>query len=281
MYNVVTKSVIAIALGVAMIGTSCGNRDKELAESLLTQSTKLYESGDYGLALELLDSIDKAYPAEVDIRRQAMHLRPQVIEKQTLVDLQAADSIAVVQLLKGDSLNRLLSYVSNPVEGYYVGTTAKGIDVGSVPGLHARMSPDGQFYILSTSKRLVKSTSFSVACNGEEARSSVVEFDGERNDRSSGVEIITFIQAECDSVGKFVMKHRNEPLTLTIHGSSSYSMPLPENQREAIAQVYETAMSIRDCKLTQLNKARLEKQLSVARSQMAKTFNESKSQDNI
>lgn len=280
MCNVVTKSVIAMALGVAMVGTSCGNRDKDAADKLFNQSTEMYESGDYGSALILLDSIDKAYPAEVDIRRKAMHLRPQVIEKQTLIDLQAADSIAVVQLLKADSLNRLLSFVSNPVEGYYVGATEKGTDAGSVPGLHARMSPDGQFYILSTSKRLVKSTSFSVTCNGEEARSSIVEFDGERNDRSSGAEIITFIQAECDSVGKFVMKHRNEPLTLTIHGSSNYAMPLSESQREAMAQVYEASTAIRDCKLTQLNKARLEKQLAVARSQMAKTFNESQSQDN-
>lgn len=206
------------------------------------------------------------------MRRQAMHLRPQIIEKQTLIDLQYADSIAALQLLKGDSLNRLLTYVSNPVEGYYVSESAKGIDVSATPGLHARMSPDGQFYILSSSKRLVKSTSFSVSTEGEEARSAVVEYDGERNDRSSGSEIITFIQAECDSVGRFILKHRDEPLTLTIHGATNYSIALPESQRKSISQVYETALAIRDCKLTQINKARLEKQLSIARSQMAKTY---------
>ena len=124
----------------------------------------------------------------------------------------------------------------------------------------------------SLKAKSVKSTSVTVSNGTDEARTSIVAYDGERNDRSMGAEVITFIGAECDSVGKFISSNVNSPLTLTFNGSTSYSMSLPTAQAKEIALVYDYASTLRRFKVASLEKERLSRALDIARSQAARTF---------
>lgn len=276
MFNAATNPTRALlsALATLSILASCsGSGDKAKAEALLDEATAAYDTHNYVDALALTDSIKSAYPAEIDVRRRALHLATRATEGLTVQRLQEADSLVAVLGVKGDSLQRLVKFVKNPIEGYYTGASTDPENVGAVNGLQARISPDGDFYIISSLKgKTVKSTSVTVSCNGVSASTASVAHDGERNDRSMGAEIITFMGVECDSLGRFISQHRSTPMTLTFNGSSTHSMPLPATQASEIATLYDYATTLRQAKLASIEKERLTRMLDIARTQAAKTY---------
>lgn len=268
-----TRSLLSAIASLAMLVACTGSGDKDKAQALLDEATAAYDARDYARALTLTDSIKSAYPGEIDIRRQGLHLATRATEGLTVQRLQEADSLVAVLGVRGDSLQRLVKFVKNPIEGYYTGVSTNPESVGSVNGLQARISPEGDFYIISSLKgQSVKSTSVSVSCNGQNASTASVAHDGERNDRSMGAEVITFMGVECDSLGHFINLHRSTPMTLTFNGAASYSMPLPQAQASEIATLYDYAVTLRQAKLASIEKERLTRALDIARNQAAKTY---------
>lgn len=277
MFNAATKSRLNILLAsIASLGlyTSCaGSGDKAKAQALLDEATAAFDAGNYAGSLTLTDSIKAAYPAEIEVRREALHLATRATEGLTVQRLQSADSLVAVLGVRGDSLQRLVKFVNNPIEGYYVGINSPSGGIVGSNGIQARISPDGDFYIISSLKaRQIKSTSVTVSCDGASASTSVVEHDGERNDRSMGAEVITFMGVECDSLGRFIEQHRGMPMTLTFNGASAYSMPLPEAQASEIATLYDYATTLRRAKVASIEKEKLTRALDIARMQAAKTY---------
>lgn len=281
MCNVATNLGLLMAASLSLgLLASCSSSEREKAEALYAQAEERMNQGDYELAIEMLDSLDHTYPSEVEVRRKGMHLRPQVIEKNSLLELSQTDSLLAVTQLKSDSVAKYISRVDNPIEPYYVAADFKGKDVTAAPGLYARITPDGQFYMLSSVNKPLNTTSVTVAMpGGVSAQTSSVSYDGERNDRQGGCEVITFMQAECDTIGALIANNPDAKFTLTFNGRKSYTMPLPENQQKGIATMYEAASLLRDLKIYQIRKTHLEKQLELARSQQARTFNEEKQGD--
>lgn len=277
MCNVTTKlsflfSVCTIA-GAMTLTTACSDGNSRKAGALLDEAKSELDAGNFEHVIILTDSIKSAYPREIDIRREALHLATRATEGLTVIQLQEADSIAAVLGAKGDSLVRLMKYVENPIEGYYVAASAMPSTVGASDGIVARVSPDGDFYLISTLKsRKVKSTSVSVSDGTSFASTPSVTHDGERNDRSMGAEVITFIGVEADSVGKFIYENRDKTLTLSFNGESSFSIPLSVQKIDEIALVYDYATTLRNFKLASLEKERLTRALDIARSQAARTF---------
>lgn len=264
---------IAILTSLALLTSCSGSADKDKARGLLDAATQAFDRGDYSSALSLTDSLKRTYPDQIDIRREALHLTTRATEGLTLRRLETADSILAVLGVKGDSLQKLIRYVKNPIEGYYVGINAKDGGIVGSNGLQARLNSDGSFYLISSLKaRSVKSTSVTVTCNEASASTSAIPHDGERNDRSMGAEVITYIGAECDSLGHFILLHRSQPMTLTFNGSSTYSMPLPQSQIQEIATLYEYSTIMRQAKVAALEKEKLTRALDIARAQAAKTF---------
>lgn len=268
-----THAILSAIVSLSLLASCSGSGDTAKAQALLDEATAAYDARNYTGALALTDSIKSAYPAEIDVRRQALHLATRATEGLTVQRLQEADSLVAVLGVKGDSLQRLVKFVKNPIEGYYTGAATNPESVGAVNGLQARISPDGDFYIISSLKgKSVKSTSITVSCDGHSASTSSVAHDGERNDRSMGAEVITFMGVECDSLGRFIEQHRTAPMTVTFNGSGSYSMPLPKTQASEIATLYEYATTLRRAKLASIEKERLTRALDIARAQAAKTY---------
>lgn len=264
------STIAALALCIASCG---GNSDTEKATALLGQAEKAFEMQDYTKAIELTDSIKNAYPKEIDVRREALHLSTKATEGLTLRKLEMADSLSAVLAVRGDSLQRQLKFVENPIEGYYVARTADPVKFFNTTGLQARVSPNGDFYIMSSLKgKSVKSTSVEVSAGGQSASTTSVSHDGERNDRSMGGEVITFMGVECDSLGHFVSLHAGEPMTLTFVGTTSYSTPLSEIQANEIALLYDYASTVRRFKVVSLEKERLSRAVEISRSQAARTY---------
>ena len=80
MLNVAIRNLLILSAS-AVVVTSCGeSADTKAARALLEQAKICLDEGNFTRSLELLDSIESAYPAEIAQRREGLHLRPKAIE---------------------------------------------------------------------------------------------------------------------------------------------------------------------------------------------------------
>lgn len=276
MYNAATKPsfLLTIAILLGSLLSACGDGgEKEKAELMLKEIQAACDSHNFERALALTDSLKKNFPKQIEARKQALHLASIATEGLTLQRYERADSLLAVLGARGDSLRHLIKFVSNPIEGYYVPANVNPQAFVGTNGIQARVTPGGDFYIISSlNAKSVKSTSVSVSAGGASASTSSVGYDGERNDRSMGAEVITFMGVECDSLGHFIADNRNAALTLTFSGTGSYSMPLPSAQAAEVALIYDYASTIRNFKLASIEKERLGRALEMSCRHSAQTF---------
>lgn len=270
MYNAAEK--ILIAATSVLVLTSCGDAKKEKAQAYIAEAKEQFEMRNYDGALATLDSLDINCASEVDQRREAIRMRPAIMEGKLLREIEATDSIIAGLMAETDQMKDGLEYVKDSFEGYYTTKELAGKIPAEKSGLYAKMSPDGVLTVISSSTRKVLSTGVTLSANGESATTPTVANDGERNDRSRGVEIITFMPNECDTLGAFAAKHADSPIILTFNGAQSYSMPLDAVQAKSLAKVYAASVVGSKLRTAQMQKSKFEQQLQVARSQMARTF---------
>jgi len=273
MFNAPIKCAVAV-IGIALAAASCSSdREKadSCAESLLSQAKQNFESGDYRQSLLLLDSIDHAYPKAIDSRKEVRMLRPQALERLSAKELSAIDSLQVANSIIGDSLNRLLEFVHNPVEGYYIARGTRGTDIRAVGGIHGRVSPDYHFYLIASCPVSTSMVAVGLEADGESVRSAVVAFDGERNTRNSACETITFTEAESAPLAEFIENHTTSPISIIFYGSGgkNHRMDLNPTQRDAIRTIYGLVSTANKDKLYRAEKERLQRQLEIARMQLA------------
>ena len=273
MLNAFCKSMLAGSLSI-MILSGCSDNSKA-ARELLSQAESMAVSGDYPGALALLDSVDSRYAAEVEVRRDAMSLRPRIMEMLTLKELSTADSMIVQLTIEADAVKDVMDFVEDSFEGYYTTKALKGKVPAEKPGLYARMSADGIYTVVSSCPKGTESTAVGLKSGDDEVMSARVAHDGERNDRSRGVEIINFMPSECDTLGVFAERHTGGEIKATFFGEKkNHTMTLPKDQAEALGSVHKASVIVGRLHKAQLEKTRLERQLDVARSQMARTFRE-------
>lgn len=275
MCNVVNKSAIAAA-AMSLVMSACGgnNSGKELAENLVASADSATNAGDYALAIELLDTLQAKYPDQIEAQRKGMHIRPRAIEGMTVTEMQMTDSLQAYYAHLQDSLMSYFTFVNNPelVEGYYVIKEYANSTLFNRTGVEARVSQDGEFYMISSlTARPVKHTSISLKGNAGEASSSEVAYDGDRNYRSGGTEMITFIGAECDTLGHFLTLNPDDKVTLTFKGTSAYSTPLSANDNRSIRLAYQLGNAISETRSLTSKREFLDRQLLLARDQAART----------
>lgn len=275
MFNEIkTRFIAAVTLAAAgaFCLTSCGGGDSEAAAKCLADAQTMLNERDFAGALAELDSLDARYPREADARRQAIAMRPRIIEAQSLAELQTADSLIAVLTLRSDSLKATLQHVSDAFEGYYTTKALAGKVPAQASGLYARMTTEGVYTVVASSTKAAKSTAVTLTADGQSVTTPEVAEDGERNDRSRGVEIINFMPAECDTLGVFAADHAGAKFTLTFQGAKPWSMPLPQEQAAALADVYRASKVYTALRHETLRKERLERLLQVARNQMARKY---------
>ncbi|MDE6581128.1 MAG: hypothetical protein K2K47_01190 [Duncaniella sp.] len=273
MFNAATKTIAGAALAVLV--ACSGDSEKKLAQDLYDQAAEAVETARYSSAVILLDSLKSTYPRQIEIRRRALHLTARANEGLALKHLEIADSNLAAISAETEAMKDRIKMVENPVENYYVAAATKPGNFIGTDGLQARLSPEGHLYLISSlGSRKIKSTSVAVECTGERAVTATVAHDGERNDRSMGAEVITFMGAECDSVANFIASHEGEPITLTFIGDKSYSMKLPAGQAEEIATLTRYATLLRRGRAALIEKEKQQRILDTARSQAARTFTE-------
>ncbi len=277
MFNVVSKSTVAVAMMGLICSCGGGNASKQLADGLVASADSAITAGDYPLAVELLDTLQARYPAEIEAQRKGMNLRPRAIEGNILAEIQTTDSILAYYTYLGDSVMQYFSFINNPelVEGYYVIKEYTNTTLFNRTGVEARVSPDGEFYMISSlTSKSAKHTSISVKNAAGEASTATVGYDGDRNYRSGGTEMITFIGAECDTIGQFLLQNPGTKSSLTFKGSSSCSVPLSANDSRSITLAYQLSKAMTTKRTLAAKRDLLDRQLQIARDQIARTATE-------
>ena len=272
MCNAVTKLMAASLIGMAGMSCSSSSDNSGKASALLEEARALCQSGDYKGSDRLLDSLNRTYPREFDVLRRALNIRAMVKEGITVRELAETDSLTAVLAVAVDSLKARLEWVPNQIEGYYA---AAGAQLPPT-GIEARINPDGVFYIVSSlSGHNVAHSAISLTADGATATSASVPRDGERNRVEGSTEIVHFVGAEADTIGKFAQEHAGRPMTLTFNGTSSFSRPLTMGEQQQLLDVYNYASAMRRLAVAALEHERLERQLATARSQVARTMPDS------
>lgn len=154
MCNAISKPLAIAACALAMAFAACsGNEDKEKAEALLQQVEQSLADGDADQAQALMDSLDMAYPAEIETRKKLLSLRPKAMETKLMQQMQAADSIRACAEAELEQLTPLMRHIPGkaPIDGYYVVDAASKGSLMDKTAFEPRVD-DGnlQFYIVAS-----------------------------------------------------------------------------------------------------------------------------------
>lgn len=81
------------------------------ARGMISQAEQALQSRNFGLALQLADSVHKMFPTAINDRREALHLSTIAKEGLLTIDLARADSAVAATQASGDNalLNKALS----------------------------------------------------------------------------------------------------------------------------------------------------------------------------
>lgn len=271
--NMKYTTILILATTLLFTLSGCLKSESEVsAEGLLAQAKNAVDASDTSLATTLLDSIDRAYPSETKVRRQALELRPKIVETETLKQIASTDSLLSFYEDQYRMLLEKMKLINDPqlVEPYYVAKKAYRDDFVNTTGIQARVDEIGQFYLISSVKGLnLKHTSVTVTVDSEQASTATIPYDGAANYRIEGSELVTYMTSQCEEIGKFAATHRTGLGKLTFNGAKSHTIQLQPAQISAIADAYEFSQSIVQARELYVQREKLERQLQIARDQQA------------
>lgn len=272
-------AITATAISTLSILFGCsGKSNHELALQLLQQADTAVATANYNYALEILDTLKAKYPEEIDIQRTAINIRPRAIEGISIRQIEQTDSLQALYSHHTDSLMAYFTTHHNKELGhdydYYIIKQLDNSDIFGKTGIQGRVSPSGEFSIISSlTAKPVRHTQISISApNGQTVESAKIAYDGERNYRSSGTETITFIAAECDTIGSYLSSAPDSQLKLNFIGDKTYTMPLSKIERRSVELAWQLAYCINQKNKLAQQRQLYERQLALARDQIARTM---------
>lgn len=281
MYNAIQikKNILAVAF-VLTTGAvcSCGGPNDE-ANALFAQAEQCYAAGDYNQSNMLLDSLKKNYTDDIDLLKKGLHLRTLNQEGLILAEMASTDSLLSVLEVENQQLSGDFKYIKHKdmVEGYYIHKTISdkaGDDARCV--IEPRIDESDMFYIVSFLKgQSVDHTHVKIKSRNGEVSTRSVPYDGARNYRykSGGIahESITFMNAECDTIGCFITNNSTDKHSLVFAGKKQYSVNVDAKMQKAIAETYRYATNKKQGKSAIKKKMYLEQKLQLAQKQIEQT----------
>ena len=267
--------------GFAIAGSGCSSKSENPdARNLLAKAENDFNSGNYASSIALLDSLQKTFPAETALQREAMAMRPKVIEAEATKALAAVDSTynADIETLK--SLKTQLKWIKTPgmIEGYWIAPEVYRSDFMNTTGIEARVSEIGEFYIVSSVNPAgnLKHQSIGLKTSAGNARTQNVAYDGESNYRIGGAEVITFSPAQSDTIG---MVARNAVEANQAAGASvifygvkgEKSVKISPAVLKGIGKAYAYSAATIRARDLQVERERLNRTIEIARRQQQST----------
>lgn len=277
MYNVISKNSLAFLAAIPLVLTACDSQakqEKKAAQSLVEQVSENLEQQRFETALALIDSLDKAYPQQIESRREAIPLRTKAIKGYSEQRLLQTDSLVTVLQMSIADFQDLMHHVDGDIDldGYYVVKSAYDPHFSSSTGLQARVSDlDYSFYIVAASndkkvgvRQIVLSTP-----DASKASEAISEGSGRTGDTDKfGADVASFRSEEVADLAAWTAENAARIDRLTIRGTlGDAEVKFTPAQAQAIATAWRFSDIASRLQQALRLKEKLEKQLVLARDQ--------------
>lgn len=267
MYNAINKIIIPAAM--ALMLASCGNQEKESAAELYGKCETAISEHRLAEALELLDTLDVRYSKQVEVRRDAMRLRAQIMEGMAMDSIGASDAALAEATLLVQEWGPKFRHIESSVglEGYFL---PKGVNekMMTQSGIQGRVSDKGFFYVVANVQgRSIGLRSFELISGSDKVSSS--DISASRIIKVEGSESASFNPEELEAIGPWLESH-NAPSQLILVGSKgNLKLKLTAAQGEELKDCYNYSKALQAQRRASIRREKFERMLATARDQLA------------
>lgn len=268
------KHFIALLTAAAVLATaSCGSdKEHKAAAALSAKADSLMKAGNFEAAIELYDSLNHAYPKEIDLRKASDAKRARAIEGLAQSQAPLLDRVI-------DSLNSVIAGLypdfnreqsSSALNAYAVHKSLAGQKTVGTAALQPRINIDGND---------VSDTPWSIAVfapsniglssvNVTTASGQSFTLDAFSNDGQVG----SIVTSVAEPLGKYLSEHPDDPATaFTLNGKKGKAQgKLTPAFSTATAASYNYALAKQQLRSTLINREKIERRIVIAREQAAK-----------
>lgn len=271
-------SILFLVGALCLAGCSQNNEDEKAARALMAQAEANINDNRPERAIELLDSLDHAYPAETAVRREAMSLRPKAMEQITIAQIAATDSILLAAQAEIERLSPEFKHIpGNGLEGYYVYAKAYNPNfVNAAQAVEPRVN-DANFMFYIAAQNRGKATGLNAIAitdrSGATCRSEAIPASSARLVNIEGAEMASFLPEEVDSLGRWCAERPESLASVSLTGpKGSVNIKLNAAQAEAYAAAYRFAAAHQRRASGAVVREKLDRQLQLTREQQARVM---------
>lgn len=263
------RLIIASAFALALCGCGGGNEHKQ-AQSLLDDAKRQLDDNAPDSALALIDSLDKIFPAQIDIRREGMVVRANAMTLSLEKKIFETDSLIIVYQNEVNNLMPMFEHADVPgANGYYYMKGAYGPDISKSDGVQARLNDiDFTYYIVAANsgEKIGISQIILSSPSGSLSSAEIPDYDSRRGDTDKyGTDFATFSTSEADTLGAWAFNNGNIT-SVTVSGSlGSREFNLAGPKADQFGNAWR--LSVLGAKLVTAKrlKEKLERQVIIAR----------------
>lgn len=270
--NHISFTTAGVIVAACACLTACGeSAEHKAADALLTQADSCIASGDYSRGIELIDSLNRAYPKEIELRKASDTKRAQAFEGMALSQIPrldaAIDSLnAVISALYPDFKQEQSSSALNP---YALYKTIAGQSLMASATLQPRVNltaddaADTPWSIaVNAASNIGLNSATVVTKSGRTFTLSVFSSDGQ---------VGTVTPEAADPLGQYLFENPGDSAEkATLSGTKGKAQAkLAAGTSQAIAESWNYATAKARLRASLVNRERVERQLQIARDQAA------------
>lgn len=274
MYKEIIKSAAIFSM---LFAVSCAGESPETAKArqLYEAAEQAEQTGDIHTAIVCLDSLDTHCKNQTEWIKHSLQLRPKLIITEAKIQIDSLDKVVNTTRLKTDSITQGLTLVSLPsVDGFFVETAAYNPRFTDTTGLSPRVSPAGEFYLVSSLNPAgsAKHNRVALKIGDAEVSTDPVDYDGALNYRINNGEIITFSPSKSKALGQFAFDNRGQAGTLVFYAGDTpkKSIKLSQKQVDGIARMFDYSNLINQGRTASIEIERLNKRIELANQKLQK-----------
>jgi hypothetical protein len=269
------KTLATTLLAGSMIFCSCGKDDseKKAAEALDAKVDSAITAQNYEEAITLIDSLNKAYPLQIDIRKGTIAKRAQAMESWAQVRIPELDCKISNSQEAIAALEQNFKFVqpSSTLAGYYIYKTCTYNDVSSFaakssiqPRVNSGDDAEDTPWTLAVNagKDISLNKLVISLANGQQYTIDIPVSDGT---------MASIAPERVNELGKYLNDNpQSAAASATASGSKgSVKISLSVNDCEAIAASWHLAAQKDSLRQALIDRERVERQLQIARDQKA------------
>ncbi|MGN0219015.1 MAG: hypothetical protein ACI4AX_01880 [Muribaculaceae bacterium] len=256
---------------IAAALVSCGENNKEKAQALLDEASSLVERGDYGAAIEVIDTLDTRYAKEIDVRKQGLLCRARAVEGLAKDSIIAADDMLTHSIEQMEAREKDFEHIELPngLDGYFIAKSIYEKNAMNKTGIQPRVEDSEGYFQLAVNIHGRKIGFERVSVNNGGNVVTTVAVNPGRLVTVEGSELVVLTQEEATPLVEALKANPGIDEYKLCGAKNSITVKLMSKMRDAIINSYDYAMSIQANRLAQIKREKFERQLQMARDQIA------------